>query len=179
MQVKNSLFLLVCCFSVVFMSGCGERTPPFYPVQGAVLLDGKPVSGAVVSFISQTHEGIVATGTTDGHGVFSLSSPLSGKVGSGLPSGEYFVTVEKKEIKNPPKNIEKGISSQKTETEGKATQVEEFKPEFLYHIPEKYASTKTSGLTASVKEKNDAMVFHLQMDGTDTEDSTTEQGEEK
>lgn len=147
----------VFCLSLAILCGCTGQSPTFYPVKGAVLLDGKAVPGALISFISKTHEGIVGSGTTSGHGVFTLSSPMSGKIGSGLPLGEYFVTVVKKDIANPPKNPEKGVAPVENEGGEKLP----FIPEFVYHVPKIYESTETSGLTATVKEKNEPMVFYL------------------
>ncbi len=149
------------CLSLAFLCGCTGQSPTFYPVKGAVLLDGKAVPGAVVSFISKTHEGLVASGTTDGHGVFTLSSPVSGKIGSGLPLGEYSVTVVKKDITNPPKSPGKGGAIPPGNEGGEKPP---FVPEFVYHVPKMYESTETSGLSATVKEKNEAMVFNLKTD---------------
>lgn len=58
-------------------------------VNGVVTLDGNPVEGATVSFVSQ--DGNTYTGFTDAQGNFSLSS---GSAVGALP-GEYKVTVVK------------------------------------------------------------------------------------
>jgi hypothetical protein len=72
--------LLVC-------AGCGaQRTSP---VEGVVLLDGKPVAGASVQFVPQD-KGRDATGETDKDGHFALSTfqPRDGAV-----PGSYKVII--------------------------------------------------------------------------------------
>ncbi len=161
-SIKYRLFLSV-GLALIFLPGC-EKASKLYPVSGVVRLDNKVVPGAVISFISKTHEGIVASGTTDGHGVFTLTSPLDNRVGNGLPAGEYFVIVVKKDITNPPKVPGKGGAAPVKNKEEEEGETSPFVPEFVYHVPKIYESTETSGLSAIVKEKNDPMVFNLKTD---------------
>jgi hypothetical protein len=67
--------------------GCGGK---FVEVKGVVKLDGKPVEGATVSFVSE--DGAKSySGQTDANGEFTLS----GGPRSGAPNGTYKVTVTK------------------------------------------------------------------------------------
>jgi hypothetical protein len=59
-------------------------------VQGTVKLDGYPLAGASVHFVAQDPEGRDATGSTDEHGVFRLSSF---RAGDGALPGKYKVVV--------------------------------------------------------------------------------------
>src|SRR4051794_15963433 len=64
-----SLTLRVCV--VALFVGCGKaRTSP---VEGVVLLDGKPLTGASIQFIPQG-TGKDATGETDSSGRFAMST---------------------------------------------------------------------------------------------------------
>jgi len=50
----------VCLLSFIctlFVSGCGQSGPPLGFVAGTVKLDGKPVPGALVTFISKEADG--------------------------------------------------------------------------------------------------------------------------
>jgi len=68
--------------------GCGGGK---VPVTGNVLLDGKPLEGATVTFHpAEQGKGQMATGTTDKDGVFRLSTT---KPDDGAVPGEYKVTV--------------------------------------------------------------------------------------
>jgi hypothetical protein len=92
-------------------------------VNGVLTLDGKPVEGAIVSFVPVAKDnGNIATATTDKDGNFSLSTT---KPDDGAFPGEYKVTVvyaegpqappaqgmkeaftaKKEKPKNPPKYI--------------------------------------------------------------------------
>ena len=72
---------------ILALTGCG---PSFSPVTGVVKLDGAPVEGATVTFVSE--DGSKAySGVTDASGNFTL---LSGNKPGGTP-GSYKVTVVK------------------------------------------------------------------------------------
>lgn len=88
--------LLVCLgLTACALAGCGGVK--LVPVEGTVKLDGKPVDGATVTFISDDGKW-TAFGTTDSSGHFSLQS--GDKAGT-LP-GNYKVTV----VKSPNKATE-------------------------------------------------------------------------
>jgi hypothetical protein len=93
--VRNKPFLLpraaVCCLA---FAGCGNP-PGHYTVNGRVLYNGEPASGAVVYF---HQEGPSATtmrtppmGIADDDGKFHLTCD---GVGDGCPPGKYAVLVE-------------------------------------------------------------------------------------
>ncbi|MCC6508174.1 MAG: carboxypeptidase regulatory-like domain-containing protein [Pirellulaceae bacterium] len=82
--------MLVGLIGVVSLNlvGCGTGSGPI-PVKGKVLLDGKPLPDASISFVPQ-QEGRQATGTTDAEGQFVLSTidPRDGAM-----PGKYKVTI--------------------------------------------------------------------------------------
>src|SRR5947209_3031632 len=75
-------------------AGCGGPHTPVR-VEGVVTLDGNPVEGAAISFLSEAgdgKEGRMAYGTTDGEGVFRLTTL---KPDDGALPGTYKVLVTK------------------------------------------------------------------------------------
>ena len=72
----------------VALAGCGgSRTTP---VEGVILLDGKPLANAAVQFTPQGESGRDATGQTDQNGQFSMSTF---KPKDGVLPGDYKVIV--------------------------------------------------------------------------------------
>ena len=84
---RTHLFAMIFA-SIVLASGCGPSTTD---VKGVVKLDGKPVKGATVTFVSDDGKRSYS-GFTDGDGNFTL---VSGNNKSGVASGTYKVTVVK------------------------------------------------------------------------------------
>ena len=84
---RTHLFAMIFA-SIVLASGCGPSTTD---VKGVVKLDGKPVKGATVTFVSDDGKRSYS-GFTDGEGNFTL---VSGNNKSGVASGTYKVTVVK------------------------------------------------------------------------------------
>jgi hypothetical protein len=88
----------LCCLIFAFtLVGCGgARTSP---VEGIVLLDGKPLAGASIQFVPQ-EQGKDATGQTDNSGQFAMSTfqprdgvlPGTYKVVISPPTGEVDPT---------------------------------------------------------------------------------------
>ena len=75
--------------AAVVATGCSKH-PPTIRATGAVEYHGQPVAGAVVTFFS--HEGRAASGTTDDHGRFQLTS-FDPNDGAAL--GNHTVTITK------------------------------------------------------------------------------------
>lgn len=63
-------FLTLCLTSFV---GCGSAGPKIVPVEGNVLLDGKPLEKVLVEFLP-TSDGPRSFGETDSQGHFSLTT---------------------------------------------------------------------------------------------------------
>jgi hypothetical protein len=91
------------CLIVLFALGCGDGKP--VPVQGVVTLDGEPLDGATVTFMSSGDSMRPATGYTDQAGVFHLTSF---KKDDGAFPGEYRVLVTKIKSIDPPPDANSG-----------------------------------------------------------------------
>jgi len=77
--------------ATLLMSGCGQQRPSYstlVQVGGQVTLDGNPYAGAVVEFSSSA--GILAAGSTDENGHYSLSTA---RHGVGVPAETYVIRV--------------------------------------------------------------------------------------
>ena len=57
---------------MMFVTVCGASGPQLGAVTGTVRLDGKPVPGAVVTFISKEPDGTSSDGKTDASGKYRL-----------------------------------------------------------------------------------------------------------
>jgi hypothetical protein len=78
---------------VLLVAGCtgGPNRPTTHAVKGTVTFEGKPLEGALVSFIPEgDHQ--PANGTTDASGVYTLTTFTQG---DGAMEGRYKVTVTK------------------------------------------------------------------------------------
>lgn len=74
------------------LPGCGSSDgPPLGEVTGRVTLDGKPLSGAVLTFIAQSAKGSPSYGGTDEQGRYTLMFTNS-KHGAML--GDHVVQIE-------------------------------------------------------------------------------------
>lgn len=83
---------------VMGLPGCGgSSAPPSMPtsvVEGAVLMDDKPVIGAQVSFLPiENTKGFGGMAVSDAQGLFKIDQPGAPGV-IGLPEGKYRVTVQ-------------------------------------------------------------------------------------
>lgn len=116
------------CIALIGCSGGPSDAPVTVPVTGVVTYQGKPVAKLSVAFIPD--KGMLATGTTDAQGKFSL---MTKKPGDGAAVGTYKVAINFVPDEVPPMPGFPG--SEKT-------------PESP--IPAKYADVTTSGLTQVV-----------------------------
>ncbi len=88
-MLKRNVLLLV--MLAAQLAGCGSGGPELGEVTGRVTLDGQPVSGAVLTFISQTPKGTPSYGGTDDQGRYSL---MFTNVKSGALLGDHVVEIE-------------------------------------------------------------------------------------
>ena len=120
--------ILLTGFAVLLIAGCSKpSTAPVYPVHGQVLLNGKPLADAIVSFHAQNsgeHE-TFPTAHTDAQGNFSLTTYSTG---DGAPEGAYSISLV-------------CFRSRSAKNAGGRTE---------NVVPQRYASPSSSGLTAKV-----------------------------
>lgn len=123
-----------------FLAGCGgggSKAPVTVPVKGVVKYQGKPVPKLSIAFIPD--KGMLASGTTDTNGKFTL---MTNKPGDGAMVGTYKVAIS-------------FVSDEIPEMPGLPGTEKPLPPS---PIPKKYADAKTSGLTKTVEKdaaKND------------------------
>lgn len=144
--------MVVCLLGLAGMGGCGEspegagKQLPTVRVSGTVTYKGSPVDDATVSFHPSKPGDPGPFAKTNSEGEFTLRTY---KAGDGAPEGDYVVTVQKSEV--APAEQKSGPDMfkemEKQALAGKKTAEE--RP--LSLIPEKYARTQTSGLSATVK----------------------------
>jgi hypothetical protein len=98
------MWRLPACLIALAALGCGGADTPV-AVQGLVKLDGAPLAGATVTFMSTQDALRPATGYTDQEGVFHLTSFR--KDDGALP-GDYRVLVTKIQPIEPPPDTNSG-----------------------------------------------------------------------
>lgn len=139
-------------FVVLAAAGCGSGQGK---VTGQVLLDGKPVTGGIVTFQPADSRARAVTTTMDADGNFDVS----------LPAGEVKVSVDNRELQPAPKstgqipaNLPPEIKKKLMEGAKGATgaaggeSAEADKPPGKYvPIPAKYYTIESSGLKFTVE----------------------------
>jgi hypothetical protein len=88
MRMRYLSRILAAAALVLAGAGCDDKVK----VKGVVTLDGKPIEGAVVTFILESGGGQSASGTTQKDGSFRLTTL---KENDGIRPGNYKVTVTK------------------------------------------------------------------------------------
>ncbi len=90
--------LLFVPMGIACLLGCGgdgdewsAKRPKVYPASGIVTLDGKPLDGATVQYMSQAHD-LAAAGSTDAQGRFKLTTY---NADDGAVEGAHKVVVKK------------------------------------------------------------------------------------
>jgi hypothetical protein len=144
---KHIMILFVLASAFVF--GCGSGLTK---VSGKVTLDGSPVEGAVLMFSQTGNPSVMATGTTDANGNYSLITFRGGdKALKGAAAGSYIVSIVKKDEDGPPKKDTSQMTiEEKINYEMSLSSKEMKAPKFIYHVPQKYEIAEKSGLTAEI-----------------------------
>jgi hypothetical protein len=153
---------IAACLIFLFISiviGCGSDSgfPKTYKVSGTVKFGGKPVDGALVTFVPSVQGGKPAVGSTNANGEFKLSSFGSS---DGAVPGDYKVTISK--LSGPPpdasQSLQPGVitsgkmsSSYVPPSAADAAKANNANKNLL---PSKYASDTSSGLNATVAEND-------------------------
>lgn len=136
--LPSRLWRLVATAAVTLVVGCGVGSPRPVAVRGQVTYQGRPLGKGTVTFIP-TEPGPPATGQIQPDGKFTLSTF---RPGDGALPGRYAVMV-----------IAVG------DTAGRLP--DDSNPPASLLVPRKYASYRTSEITAEVKETNDPIPIDL------------------
>src|SRR5262245_24227687 len=134
---------------VVLVAGCGSQTTS--PVEGVVLMDGKPVVGASIQFVPQG-KGRDATGETDKSGQFVMSTY---QPRDGVLPGSYKVVI------SPPTGTADTARYASAEEAMAATSKQAAKKDATGSFPQKYARADQTPLLQEVPVKG-KVKFELQ-----------------
>jgi hypothetical protein len=150
MKIKFTIIALSMLFCVC---GCnkGSTLSGLVPASGELLVNGKPVEGATISFhlVEQTR---AASAITDRNGKFTV---MTLNPSDGIYSGEYLITVTKIEERGELK--ESG-----EENKGKDEWIIQDTREIIEYIPQKYVDSNTSDLKITIPAKGDKnILLHL------------------
>jgi hypothetical protein len=149
--------------------------PPLHPVAGTLVVDGKPVEGAVVTFVSQAEEDgreYLAVSATDKDGRFWLRTFSS--FGDGAVAGRHLIKVEQMvptgrmiegygmysmlDIGTIPPWLDPERAPDPANPRSDSMMMDPMMgscafpgmPEMVNILPSRFANEKTSGLTAEV-----------------------------
>ena len=149
-----SLFITILA-AIVLTIGCGKGKLATINVTGKVTYEGEPLADAAVRFSPKGAEGNAAYGTTDANGFYKLQT-LLGEANAGTTPGEYLVTISKREQleRADEDGRNDGPSKPSTAPSGPTPMPKSF-------IPERYESTTTSNLTATVSKESKEHNFDL------------------
>ena len=129
------LFVMICLSAFILCAvGCGGKPAK---VQGAVTLDGQPVTRGTIGF-SPVDGGQKAVGVIDGNGNYDLRTNRE----RGLEVGEYAVTVSSRERGEVDENGGPPMPGK-----------------FL--VPRRYSSSNTSGLRFEVQSGSNTINLEL------------------
>lgn len=139
--MKSSCRLLTFAFMSVLISSCGTKDslPKVVPVTGEVLYQGKPVAGALVTFLGEG-SATPAVGQTDAAGKFKLQTQDR----EGAAPGKYRVTVSKVETVGGAANANPSMD-EAAKAPAVATQTKS-------SLPAKYGDSTQSPLEQTVTE---------------------------
>lgn len=156
------------CFALlgaIAIVGCSKGpSVQTYPVTGTVTYNGKPVAGATVIYATgKDADAQRSTGITDEGGKFSLNTFISSKeLLRGAVPGEYKVAIIKLTATAQQAAASGGVDWQSMSADERGKQMtqmwdrqkdpskEQKEAAPKSEIPERYAVTETSGLTAAV-----------------------------
>jgi hypothetical protein len=136
------------------LAGCGARDdrsgpPVLVPVRGTVRLDGKPLAGAVLTFLpADVKRGTFSVGETDAEGTYKLTYSTS----EGTTPGDYRVTVSYLES---TQGRPQGISARYSPS---------YRPEMVgarERLPEEYSTQAKTTLRATVPPTGGTIDFDL------------------
>src|SRR3984893_8600905 len=110
--------ILSICLGAV---SCSNKGLPLYPVHGRVLLDGKPMAGAMVILHPAGDvglNGLKPRALADAEGWFKIYTYV---IGDGAPAGNYAVTIQPKRLKQPHTTAKSKGAKRQAHASAKAT----------------------------------------------------------
>ena len=159
-QLNLDLLLLVgpVLAAALALLVCGSSGPSVQFVEGSVLVDGRPLDGAEVSFSPlESGVGLAAVGRTDAGGRFTLN-PQVGKPGAGTLVGSYRVTIRKRK---PDEAAEEALSTDDPNY-GKRRPIPQGSGPPKWLVPVEYTANETTPLRADVQKGRNTFRFEIQ-----------------
>lgn len=154
--------------AVVAIVGCGESGPLRYPVEGTLMLDGKPMPFKSLTLIpTDGTTGHGAAGFSDADGNFNLQAIVPGAIQDfrGCPPGKYRVVVSEPLIPITGSLTTEQIQGEVVGDEGPAAAVAMVQPNRRRSakgaIPLSYRSENTSPLLIEVAEGTESYEFSI------------------
>jgi len=151
--IRHCLSAAALLATALVLAGCGDGMN-LKPATGTITYNGKPVDGAAVSFLSE--KGVVATGSTDSEGKFTIST--NGKPGASVGKHKVSVSKTQSAVGGMPANPtpQDMIEMQKKAGKSSATPS---KPA----LPVKYSTPQSTDLTADVTTDASKNVFSFDL----------------
>ena len=162
MNIQKSFWLSTLVLATLFGCSSNSGFPKTYKVSGTVKQGGRPVEGALVTFVpAQGNKS--AVGSTNASGEYKLST--FGPSDGALP-GAYKISITKTTVVAPsPSALPQGVIASGEISDSYApptTSDSGAKVANKNSLPVKYASEQTSGLIATVGE-SDKNVFDFEL----------------
>jgi hypothetical protein len=133
--------ILLSGFCFIIFVGCSSRPadmPKLYNVTITVLMNGKPLEGALVSCVPTNNESWFAGGTTNTNGQVQLQTKGRYK---GIPLGNFKVIVMKTAL-----------------TEGSTPE----KPRFVRIVHSQFGDLETTPLTCTIEKTTQSVEFNVE-----------------
>ncbi|MDR1493428.1 MAG: hypothetical protein LBT05_12000 [Planctomycetaceae bacterium] len=150
-QLLPFLSLFCLCCVAFFADGCSRaKIRGLVPAEGVLLYEEKPLAWTVISFVPENAVGNARLGTTqtDGQGRFVLRTLGD----QGVLPGNYKISVTKYIPDNGKETVAEW-KRQRQESGFEEPQPAENIFKVVSAIPEKFTTTKTSGLTYTIESK--------------------------
>jgi hypothetical protein len=110
-------------------------------------MQGKPLAGAVITFVPTSNEGAAASAITDSDGKYALTT---WQAGDGARPGEYRVKVSKQE--ETAVDPSKMVRNVPLEEDQKYVEDKKPRPPAKIVVPSKYLDESSSGLSHTVPQ---------------------------
>ncbi len=187
-MIARLAFFSLGILSLTAMIGCGAgySGPPLAPAKGKVVMDSKPVEGAMVTFISEDGS-VTASGVTNASGEYEISVSQGGKSYPGAPVGKNKVTVSKQvSTMSGNASMDQGSADPTADFDGDVAggAFDNMKMDgagnfntVKSEIPFIYSRVDQSGLTATVEAGKDNMVPDFVLDSKAGEGTSSGQGQ--
>lgn len=143
---RNNFFLALVFVLPLFGCNVDDGLPRTVPAKGTVLVDDKPIDGAVVVLMQESGT-YFARGITDKSGNFSLDA-FESKTGA-VP-GEYKVTISKTVTVENRTKMSKALEQEALEAAGGDASL--INTGWVNDLPNKYANPGTSKLSVTIPD---------------------------